>query len=80
MIEQQQQEMEQMKLKMDQEYAIKNVELHQAQAQGKVDQFVDEPPTDDEWEPIEDKFEDELSDNDKSGHTDDSDSSSELEC
>ncbi|KAL3936388.1 MAG: hypothetical protein SGARI_002576, partial [Bacillariaceae sp.] len=32
-IEQQQQEMEQMKLEMDQEYAIKNVELQQARAQ-----------------------------------------------
>jgi hypothetical protein len=69
-IEGQQQEMEQMKLEMDQEYAIKNVELEEARA--RKDQFVDEP-TDDEWEPLEDKFEDEPSD-DESGHTDNSSS------
>ena len=69
-IEGQQQEMEQMKLEMDQQYSIKNVELEQARR--KKDQFVDEP-TDDEWVPIEDKFEDEPSD-DESGHTDNSSS------
>ena len=67
-IEGQQQEMEQMKLEMDQEYAIKTVELEKARR--KKDLFVDEPTDDEsEWEPIEYAFRDEPSD-DESGHTD----------
>ncbi|KAL3927955.1 MAG: hypothetical protein SGARI_005177 [Bacillariaceae sp.] len=69
-IEGHQQEKEQMKLEIDQEYAIKNVEMEQARS--KKDEFKDEP-TDDEWEPIEEEFKDEPSD-DESGHTDNSSS------
>jgi hypothetical protein len=64
-IEHQQQEMEQMKLEMDQQHCIRKVEWESSR---KMDQLIDEP-TDDEYDSMEDKFMDESTD-DEAGNTD----------
>ncbi|KAG7349587.1 hypothetical protein IV203_012184 [Nitzschia inconspicua] len=73
-IEQQHQEMELMRLEMDQEHSILAVEWQNSR--NIRDQFIEEPTTDDEWIPMEDKFEDEHAD-DELAQTDSSSDSEE---
>lgn len=74
LIERQQQEMENMRLEMDQESSIRAMDWQNSHGVAR-DQFEDEPPTDDEWIPIEDKFIDEP--DDEAGNTDSSSDSEE---